>query len=344
MKILSFIIPSYNCERFLDKCLTSFLDEEVIDKLDVIVVNDGSKDSTPEVAQKYCDRYPGSIRLINQENKGHGGALNTGCAAATGKYLKVIDADDWVDTANLKQFVKALENCDSDVVLTHHYTIDIGTGEVKKWKNYPAAFGKAYSFEEIMPDWKSFDRSLTFHGITYNTAFYHKHCIQLSEHVFYEDHEFATFPCCHANSVTPLDLFIYHYRIGDVQQSVSDENQLRRIGHTETVLRRMITEYRKLDLPEGCGGREYVCMKAQGLLLSYLTTVMLVQRDKKLGRTMGEHMTAYFEQEMPRVCELARKQYQIFGLMNRLHISKGTFEKVLRSRIYNKLRHNHDFS
>ena len=102
MKILSFIIPSYNCERFLDKCLTSFLDEEVIDKLDVIVVNDGSKDSTPEVAQKYCDRYPGSIRLINQENKGHCGALNTGCAAATGKYLKVIDADDWVDTVNLK--------------------------------------------------------------------------------------------------------------------------------------------------------------------------------------------------------------------------------------------------
>ena len=98
MKILSFIIPSYNSERFLDKCIGSMLSEQVLDALDIIVVNDGSKDGTVEVAQKYCDAYPDSVRLISQENKGHGGALNTGCAAAVGKYLKVIDADDWVAT------------------------------------------------------------------------------------------------------------------------------------------------------------------------------------------------------------------------------------------------------
>ena len=80
-KILSFIIPAYNSEKFLDKCIPSFVNEEVFDELDIIIVNDGSKDNTPKLAQKYCDMYPGSVRLINQENKGHGGALNTGCAA-----------------------------------------------------------------------------------------------------------------------------------------------------------------------------------------------------------------------------------------------------------------------
>ena len=343
MKILSFIIPSYNSARFLDKCIGSFLDPKVLDRLDIIVVNDGSTDETPVVAQGYVDRYPGSIRLINQVNKGHGGALNTGCAAAVGKYLKVIDADDWVETQNLEQYLQMLEACESDVVLTHHYTHNISTGEVKKWMSYPAEPGRSYTLEEIMADWKSFDRSLTFHGITYKTSFYHEFGIQLSEHVFYEDHEFATFPCCCARSVTPMDIFIYDYRIGDVEQSVSDVNQLKRIGHTETVLNRMVTEYQKLALPEQCGGREYVAMKVQGLLLSYFTTSMLVNPDKKAGSAMGSAMMELFRRELPRTAELAGGQYKIFCLMNKLHISRALFEKMLNSRLYNKIRHNHDF-
>lgn len=342
-KILSFIIPSYNAAQFLDKCIPSFVNEEVFEELDVIIVNDGSKDNTPEVAQKYCDMYPGSVRLINQENKGHGGALNTGCAAAVGKYLKVIDADDWVETQNLPEFVKLLKECDSDVVLTHHYTINISNSEVKKWKSYPKEFGRAYTFDEIMADWKSFDRSLTFHGITYNTEFYHKNAIRLSEHVFYEDHEFATIPCCYAKSITPFDMFIYDYRIGDVQQSVSDENQLKRISHTEAVLKRFIKEYKNLKLDENSAGRTYYCMKAQGLLLSYITTVMLVEKNKKAGRELGDKMMARFKKHMPMTFEMAEKQYKIFRLMNGCHISKKTWEAISHSKLYNMLRNNHDF-
>ena len=343
MKILSFIVPSYNSAKFLDKCIPSFLNEAVLDKLDIIIVNDGSTDETPVVAQKYCDAHPDSIRLINQENKGHGGALNTGCAVAVGKYLKVIDADDWVETQNLPEFVAKLEKSDADVVLTHHYIIDITTGEVKKWKNYPEKFDISYNFEQIMASWKNFERSLTFHGITYNTAFYHKNGIALSEHVFFEDHEFATMPCCHAASIMPMDLFIYDYRIGDVEQSVSNQNQLKRISHTQTVLERFLSEYACLELPENSGGREYFCMKAQGLLLSYLTTAMLVEPDKKKGRLLAAQMMARFRTAMPRAYELAKKQYLAYRAMNRLHISKQTFDQVLHSRIYSKFRRKHDF-
>lgn len=343
MKVLSFIVPSYNSERFLDKVITSFVSCEIRDKLDVIIVNDGSKDRTQEIAEQYCRMYPDVVRLINQENKGHGGALNTGCAAAVGKYLKVIDADDWVETQNLPTFVAFLENCESDVVLTHHYTIDETTGEVKKWMSYPPEFGRSYTFDEIMEQWKNFDRSLTFHGITYRTQFYHDYAIRLSEHVFYEDHEFATFPCCLADSITPLDLFIYDYRVGDVQQSVSNENQLKRIGHTETVLRRMVKEHHLLPLLDDAGGRKYVCMKTQGLLLSYLTTVMLVNPNCREGRAQAEAMMDYFRKNMPGTWKLAQKQYAAFRLMNTLGVSRKTFEAVLHSSLYNKLRRNHDF-
>ncbi len=342
MKILSIIIPSYNSEQYLDKCIRSLLAPEVLDKLDILIVNDGSADGTAAVAEKYCAAYPDSVRLISQENKGHGGALNTGFAAAAGKYLKPIDADDWVETENLPQFVHFLESCDSDVVLTHHHTIDIGTGEIKNWRSYPKEFGRSYSLDEIMADWRSFDRSLTFHGITYNTAFYRQYGIPLSEHVFYEDHEYATFPCCHAKSVTPFDLFVYDYRIGDVQQSVSEANQLKRISHTEAVLKRMILEAGRLTC--GAGGRSYAAMKTQGLLLSYLTTALLADPNRKEGRALAQARMEECKSGLPEAYTLALRKYRVFRLLNRLHVSKRCWDQILHSGFYNSLRHNHDFN
>ena len=335
MKTLSFVIPAYNSGRFLDKCIPSMLLPELVDKLEIIVVNDGSTDTTAETAGKYCARYPDTVRLISQENKGHGGALNTGCAAATGKYLKVIDADDWIVTENLPAFVAALENCESDVVLTHHHTIDIGTGEVKEWKCVPAEFGKALNFGEIMTDWYRFDRSLTFHGITYRREFYHRQDHVLPEHVFYEDHEYATFPCCRADSITALDLFIYEYRVGDVNQSVSAANQLKRIGHIETVLWDMIRSWE--GLPEG-PGKEYAAMKIQGVLLSYLTTALLVHPDKKAGRALAGTQMEVCRKAAPEIYAAVRKKYQVFCLLNRLHIGKAVWDRFLESGLYRMLR------
>lgn len=342
MKVLSIVVPAYNSRQFLDKGIPSFLHEAVLDKLDIIIVDDGSTDDTAAIAEKYCAEYPGSVRLLRQENRGHGGALNTGCAAAVGKYLKVIDADDWVETENLPEFLRVLEDCESDVVLTHYYTINISTGEIKKWMHYPPEYGRAYTFDEIMSQWRSFDRTLTFHGITYRTAFYHARGIQLSEHVFYEDHEFATIPCCFAESVLPLDLFVYDYRIGDITQSVSDANQLKRIGHTETVLRRLTAEYGKMSLSQG--GRTYTCMKIQGLLLSYVITALLVEPDRKKGRSQAAAMMAEIRAAVPEAHALALKKYRVFLAMNRLHLGKKFWERVRDSGIYNKIRKNHDFT
>lgn len=343
MKILSIIIPAYNCENLIDKCITSFLPASCFEKIEIIVVNDGSVDGTADVVLRYCETYPNNIKLISQENKGHGGALNTGCAVATGKYLKVIDADDWVVTENLEAFINYLEILDSDVILTHHFTTDISSGEIKRWKSYPNRYGISYTFEEIMSEWKNFDRSLTFHGITYSTEFYKNNCIRLSERVFYEDHEFATIPCCFAKSITPLDLFIYNYRIGDVTQSVSKENQLKRVSHTEAVIERLIKEFSNiLDLSDSA--KNFYSMKVQGVLLSYLTTVLLVEPNKSNGRKLAKKMMDRIKKDLPTTYSLSAKQYTAFKFMNRLHIGDDFFKAFLHSKIYNKLRSNHDFN
>lgn len=340
LKILSVIIPAYNSEAYLDKCITSMIVPEVMNELEIIVVNDGSQDSTADIAAAYCRKYPQTLRLICQENKGHGGALNAGCAAAQGKYLKVIDADDWVNTEVFPEFIQLLKQCNSDVVLTHYHTIDITTGEKKSWKSYPASFGSEYDFQDIMSDWRSYDRCLTFHGITYKSEFYHKYGIALTEHVFYEDHEFATYPCCYAESITPLDLFVYEYRIGDVNQSVSYSNQCKRIGHTETVLQKMLDQY--VGLPETMG-KQYAAMKIQGLVLSYLTTALLIYPDRTQGREIARKQIDRCQKQAPRVAALAWKKYCVFVAMNRLHISIDVWNRILHSTLYNRIRKNHTF-
>ena len=115
-KILSIVIPAYNVEKYLERCLASFEVAEILDQIEVLVINDGSKDQTAAVAQRYCDRYPDSYFLYNKENGGHGSGINYGIHYARGKYFKVVDGDDWLNTEELPAFVKLLAQVDADAV------------------------------------------------------------------------------------------------------------------------------------------------------------------------------------------------------------------------------------
>ena len=92
--LLTVIVPAYNSEDYLDRALTTLVGYG--DELEAIIVNDGSKDRTAQIADEWAARYP-SVRVIHQENKGHGGAVNAGLAAATGTHVRVVDSDDWLD-------------------------------------------------------------------------------------------------------------------------------------------------------------------------------------------------------------------------------------------------------
>ena len=340
-KILSIVIPAYNSGAFLNRVLDSLLEPTVLDSLDIIVVNDGSKDNTAEVAQGYCEQYPDSIRLITQENKGHGGALNTGIAAAAGKYVKVIDSDDWVETQNLSAFVQQLQDLDSDVVLTHFTTHNIQDGSITQWKSFPKSFQKVYSLQELVDDWDSFNQVLAFHGIAYRTAFYHSTGVQLTEHVFYEDQEYATLPLCRAKTISAVDLTIYDYRVGDANQSMSQANQLKNIRNYGIVLNRLLDEASKLPQVEESAQLDFYCLMMKSFLTSYLMTIMLLGEDRKQGRIQAAELMDTVSEKLHLLYEKTNMQYRALRVMSIFNVSKANCEKLLDSKFYNLLRHRH---
>lgn len=117
-KLLTVVIPSYNVEKFLNQTLDSFVcDESVMKKFEVIVVDDGSKDNTAKIGKEYADKYPDTFRVISKENGGHGSTINCGIRNAVGKYFKVVDGDDWVNTADFVKLVEELEKPNPNMCL-----------------------------------------------------------------------------------------------------------------------------------------------------------------------------------------------------------------------------------
>lgn len=216
-KVLTVAIPSYNVEKFLRTTLDSFIcEEEVMKKIEVIVVDDGSKDSTANIGREYEEKYPDTFKIISKENGGHGSAVNCGIENASGKYYKVVDGDDWVNTEDFVKLVSLLEKCSSEYVFTNYYEYydDVKKQDKVEYGSYEN--GKSYKFSDIkdMP-------YIPMHALVIRTDILQNNKIRLDEKCFYVDMEYISFPVPYVKSITYFDLYIYVYRLNLSTQSVS---------------------------------------------------------------------------------------------------------------------------
>ncbi len=339
-KIISFIIPAYNSQSYLQIVLDSLIHPDCLEDTEIIIVNDGSSDDTADIASTYVQRYPESIVLLNKENGGHGSAINVGTLAATGRYFKVIDADDWIVKENLPDFIQILRYCTADVVLTPFHQVNMEDGTKSDWRMYCSAYERIYSLEEIVADWKSFDRCLTFHGITYKTEFYQNHRHELPQGIFYEDQEYAAIPCCHAASIYPVNLYLYQYLVGNGEQSVSNTNRLKRLSHVEQVTKDLL-EYDASHPQLSAPSREYLFHKTEGVILSHYVVTCIIQKNKEKGRRDVARYNQMIRELSPAVYERILKKYKAYQLMNRIHLSERLYQRLMQSRLYSVLRRTH---
>ncbi len=327
-KILTIIIPTYNAEPFLDKCLRSFViqDQELFEKLQIIVVNDGSPDKSGEIACRYMEKYPGIYEMISKKNGGHGSAINMGVEHAVGAYFKVIDADDWVDTEEFEKFVQVIRNCDADAVISDYRTYDIQTNEEILYKASMGDDDRCYKLSEIMEQWLDVTWGMTFHGIAYRTEFYRKQSYRLAEKVFYEDQEYATVPMSRAEKVYFTGLCVYVYRIGDVNQSVAGQNQVKRMPHLETVIYKVLEqEEHQNEMAEG--GADYWKKKTAMIVTSYYQIALLKNRNRKGGREHVKILNQNIELNSIDVYKMVKRKCYCFIFMSYLHVSNHFYEK-----------------
>lgn len=243
-KILTITIPSYNVEPYMNEVLPTFLDPAVMDKIEILIVNDGSKDGTAALGKEYEAKYPGVITLVDKENGGHGSTINKGIELATGKYFKVVDGDDWVDTVAFIKFVNFLEKTDSDVVATPHYRVNEETKE-KELRGFEGVeYEKEYRVDDVLLTLRD---KYQMHNLTFKTDIVRK-IPKISEHCFYVDVEYIMYPLKYLETISFLNEAVYQYRVGNANQSVSTQNFMKNRNMHKHVIGNVLKYYETEEL------------------------------------------------------------------------------------------------
>ncbi len=231
MKLLTFAVPCYNSEAYMKKCIDSLLPGGA--DVEILIIDDGSGDSTAAIADRYAERYPNIVRAIHQENGGHGAAVNTGIANATGLYFKVVDSDDWVDKSSYKKILGTLRSFSApDEMLDMLVSDFVYEKEGEKRR-------KVIRYHHAMPQERVFsweeaghfrvDQYILMHSVIYRTQILRDCGLHLPEHTFYVDNLYVFNPLPYVQRMFYLDVPFYRYYIGRPDQSVHESVMISRI-------------------------------------------------------------------------------------------------------------------
>lgn len=238
-KILSICVPSYNMEQYLSRCIDSLLlVRDILDDLEIIIVNDGSKDSTLSIANSYKEKYPQSIVVVDKSNGHYGSTVNAAIKVATGKYFRILDADDWFDTEALIIFVNKLKEINVDCVFTRYAIHDYKRNVVEFDKTVEIPFNTILDLNTyLLPD-----KYLCMHQLCFKLEMLKRIEYRQSEGICYTDTEYVYFGLIHSLTLYALDITLYQYFIGRDDQSVSFISLKNNLHHRWIIIKRLIED------------------------------------------------------------------------------------------------------
>ena len=230
-KLLTVTVPCYNSEAYMEKCVESLLPGG--ERVEIIIIDDGSTDRTGEIADSYAERYPNIVRVVHQENGGHGEGINQGIANATGKYFKVVDSDDRM-SEDFIAFLDALEALESeggvDLAVTNYFyehTDGVGDRSIDYSNALPE--GRIFEWRETKPF--RIHQMLTIHSCTFRTSLMREWGEPLPKKVFYEDNLMVCKVLPRVKKMYYFRADLYRYWIGRPDQSVQKNVMMKRYTH-----------------------------------------------------------------------------------------------------------------
>lgn len=262
MKDITFTVPCYNSEDYMERCIDSLLAAD--EQAEIIIVDDGSTDGTGEIADNYARNYPEIVKVVHQENGGHGAGVNAGLALATGRYFKVVDSDDWLDEGELQKLLRKLRQWEKsgttvDLVVCNYIYDHYYENKTKRM-----GYKNVWKENEVC-GWKDIRRFapsqyLVMHSLFFRTNVLRESGVKLPKHTFYVDNIFANQPLPYVKTLCYLNLDLYHYFLGREDQSVNEKVLMKRIDQ----------QIRVTKLVSGCTDLEKV-REEYPKLADYLT-------------------------------------------------------------------------
>lgn len=275
MKLLTFAIPSYNSQDYMEHCIESLLPGG--EDVEIIIVDDGSKDRTAEIADEYGRKYPGIVRAIHQENGGHGEAVNTGIRNATGLYFKVVDSDDWVDLDAYMAILEKLRELAGgqktlDMFIANYVYEKEGVKHKKVMRCSALPKDRLFTWNEVSHFRKG--QYILMHSVIYRTQLLRECGLELPKHTFYVDNIYVYTPLPSVKNMYYMDVDFYRYFIGRDDQSVNEKVMIGRIDQQIKVNKIMVDEFDLWKIPNR-KLRHYMFNYLE--IITVISTIMLIR-------------------------------------------------------------------
>lgn len=330
MKLLSIVVPAYNSESYLNKCIDSLLVGG--DEVEIIIVNDGSSDGTDEIANQYIKQYPTIIKYVNKENGGHGDAVCAGLKIATGLYFKVCDSDDWFgETAYINLLSQINASLDDNVDLyISNFTYDKVGAKRKRRMEYSKKLpvNTPLSWEQFN---LGYGKYILMHSVIYRTQLLLDANLTLPKHTFYVDNIFVFKPLPFVKTIYYIDVDLYHYFIGRDDQSVNEQVMMKRIDQQLKVNKLMIDDFNDED-DLNSNLSKYMLSYLQ--IITTVSSILLIRIGTKESFRKKHELWDYLKQSDPQGYKYLR--YSIQG--NIVNLPKGlNWLKIVIYKIYQKV-------
>lgn len=334
MKLLSVCIPCYNSEAYMEGCVESVLagGEDV----EIIIVDDGSKDNTGEIADRLAATYPTIVKAVHQENGGHGEAVNSGIKNATGLYYKVVDSDDRVDRqAFLNVLNKLKEYVDEplDLMLANYVYVKEGASNHAVQYTHCLPQGHVFDWDEV--GHFKYGQYILMHSTIYRTSLLRDSGLVLPKHTFYVDNLYVFEPLMHVHRMYYMNENVYLYTIGREDQSVNEQIMISRIDQQMRVNREMYEFFSKNKNEIAKSKRLYAYMFEYLEIIDTVSSVLMIITRKHENLKKRDELWKFFKETDPALYKKLRRR--LLGWTMNLHTYVGNCIPVWGYKIAQKI-------
>lgn len=271
MKLLTITIPCYNSQAYMEKCIESLLPGG--DDVEILIVNDGSKDDTLKIGREYENKYPGIVRVIDKENGGHGSAVNAGIERASGIFFKVVDSDDWVKESAYLQIISRLKELlhagQSVDMFISNFVYEKEGEKRKKVMSYRHALPveEVFSWNDVKH--LHVGQYILMHSVIFRTQLLRDCGLRLPEHTFYVDNIFVFEPLVFVKNMYYMDVNFYRYYIGRADQSVNEQVMISRVDQQIRVNKLMVDYFTEKN-------NRQLSKKLRSYMMNYLDIITTI--------------------------------------------------------------------